>query len=468
MRKVFYIIYFLSVSTYCFAQQTTDSILTLSEYLGYVKEFHPIVKQARLVTSEGEIKLLKARGAFDPKIEVDYNKKKFKKTNYYDKLNTTFKIPTWYGIQFKANYEKNSGVFLNPEYTVPEDGLYGAGISASLARGLLTNKRMATLRKAKIYVNQTKAKQKLLVNDILYDALLTYFEWLKNYQKLKTYNAFLTNANVRLSNVKKSFYSGDKPAVDTLEAHINYKNRVLDLEKSKLVYLKSKLKLANYLWLENNIPLELEDSISPDLNTATYIDNTLNTGNLVSEENLVNNHLKIQSLNLKKQSLLIDKRLKFNNLLPKIDVEYNFLTAKYKDIANFDTNNYKAGVQVSIPLFLRKERSELKLAKLKLQDIDFVISSNRVSLSNKASAIKNEINSYNTQIKILNDLVNDYQRLVKAEERMFILGEGSLFRINYREVKLIEAQLKSIDTKNKYLKSKASLFKLINNQANKV
>ncbi|MFY7669985.1 TolC family protein [Tenacibaculum sp. MEBiC06402] len=447
-----------------FSQSDIDNVLSLKEYIGYVKKFHPIVKQAQLKTTEGEIKLMKARGAFDPKLEVDYDRKKFKNTNYFDKLNTTFKIPTWYGIEFKGNYEKNSGVFLNPEFTVPEEGLYSAGVSASLARGLLTNERMATLKKAKIYNSQARADQQMLVNEILYNAILTYFEWLKEYEKQNTYTSFLRNAKQRFNNVKRSYDEGDKPAVDTLEATINLNNRILDLEKAKLNYIKSKLKLANYLWLDNNLPLELEENIIPDSNTLADIDNTLNTTTLNNNQTIVDNHVKVRSLEYKKANLIIDKRLRLNNLLPKVDVEYNFLTSKFGDLSNLDTDNYKAGLNVSIPLFLRKERSDLKLARLKLQDIDFVISSNKANISNKISAVQNEISSYLEQNRVLNNLVKDYQVLVKAEERMFVLGEGSLFRINYREAKLIETQLKVIDNYNKYFGAKASLYQIVNNQ----
>lgn len=464
MKKIFFVVAFFT-TFFSFSQLEDDSVLELSEYLGYLKKYHPIIKQARLKTTEGEIKLLKARGAFDPKIEVDYDKKKFKKKDYFDKLNASFKIPTWYGIEFKANYEDNSGIFLNPELTVPENGLYSAGVSISLARGLLTNERMATLRMAKVYTRQAQADQQLAINDILYKAIDTYFEWLKSYQTQQTYQVFLRNASDRLRNVKNSFIQGDKPAIDTLEANINLNSRILDLEKSKLMYIKSKLKLANFLWLQDNIPLELEDAIIPDVNTYTNIDSILELKTLDSNREIVNRHLKIQSLELKKESLLIDKRLKLNNLLPKIDFNYNFITSKYQDITNFDTSNYKAGLNVSVPLFLRKERSDLRLAKLKLKDMDFSIAANKVNLSNKINSIRNEINSYENQTQLLGDLVDDYKRLVRAEERMFTLGEGSLFRINYREVKLIETQLKAIDTRYKYLNSKASLQRLINNQS---
>ena len=87
----------------------SSEILTFEEFLGFVKKHHPLVKQANLTLSIGEANLLKARGGFDPKIEVDYDRKKFKDIEYYDLLNSTFKIPTWYGVELKANFEQNSG-----------------------------------------------------------------------------------------------------------------------------------------------------------------------------------------------------------------------------------------------------------------------------------------------------------------------------------------------------------------------
>ena len=208
MKKIVIILCFLNFAI-GFSQDKA-SVLSLEEYIGYVKLYHPIVKQAYLITSESEIKLLKSRGAFDPKLEVDYDRKKFKNTEYYDKLNAAFKIPTWYGIELKANYENNNGVYLNPESTTPNDGLYSVGISVSLARGLLTNKRMATLRQAKIYNEQAKAKQELVINNILYNAITTYFNWLKYYQAQLIYEDYVVNAKTRLTNIKKGFELGDK------------------------------------------------------------------------------------------------------------------------------------------------------------------------------------------------------------------------------------------------------------------
>jgi len=70
--RVFIVSLLLSCSSLMYSQDST-SVLSLAEYLGYVKSFHPIVKQANLIINESEAKLLKARGAFDPKLEVEEN-----------------------------------------------------------------------------------------------------------------------------------------------------------------------------------------------------------------------------------------------------------------------------------------------------------------------------------------------------------------------------------------------------------
>ena len=433
--------------------------MTLTEYLGYVKTYHPIVKQANLVINNSEAKLLKARGAFDPKIEVDFDKKQFKEKEYYNKLNSAFKIPTYYGLEFKANFENNDGIYLNPEATVPTDGLYAAGVSASLLKGLLINKRMAALKQAKFFINQAKEDQQILVNEILYNASLSYFNWLKTYNDKLVYNDFLENAVIRFDNTKRAFQEGDKPAIDTLEAGINLNNRKLNLEKARIKLVKSSLELSNFLWLNDNTPVELQKNIIPDITTLNNIDITFNIA-LFNDANFnVNNHPKIRSLEYKIKSLNIDRKLKINNLLPKLDIQYNFLTQTPRQGNSLNLDNYKAGINFKLPIFLRKERGDLKLAKVKLENAKLENEAAKVTIKNKVNAIQQELESFIIQSEYITNIVKDYGVLLKAEERKFFLGESSLFLVNYREAKLIETKLKAIELESKFFKSKANLFK---------
>lgn len=440
------------------AKGQEDKLLQLSfkEYLGYVKEFHPIAKQANLKLEEGQAYLIKARGGFDPKLEVDYNTKDFKNKEYYNLFNATFKVPTWYGIEVKANLEENSGDFLNAQNTVPTNGLFTAGISASLGQGLLINERMATLKKAKYYMLQTQAERALMANKILYKASLAYFNWLQAYNETEMYKNFLKNAKIRYNGVREAVIAGDKAGIDSLEANININNRALSLEQSKVKLMKSSLIVSTFLWINNEVPLELNPEVNPEPLDQNNVDQVLNIDSIVDYD--LKSHPKIIAMDSKINSLAVDKKLKANKLLPKVDVQYNFITQD-PDISNsFNTSNYKAGLNIAFPLFLRKERGDLKLAKLKVESSKFERTNTNLELNNKIEALKRELKSYVTQNKTIARIVTDYKTLLLAEERKFSFGESSVFLINYRESSLIDAQLKQIKLTNKYYKTKAKLF----------
>lgn len=450
---------FICISLSSFAQ--TDSIkevLRFDEYLGYVKKFHPIVKQAELVIDESQAKLLKSRGAFDPKFEVDYDRKKFKGTEYFDRLNGMFKIPTWYGVELKATFEENSGDFLNPEGFVPDDGLYSAGVKVPVAQGLLINDRMASLKQAKLFREQAKADRNIFVNNILYEASLAYFKWLQAYNELKLFENFLTNAELRYRGIERGAEVGERADIDVVEARIAINQRRLSLEQSKVKLIKASLELSTFLWLENNIPVELQPNVIPDVDSEPIVDTTFNINQLREDEVIVDAHPKMISLDYKLQSLEVDTRLKANKLLPKIDVEYNFITEVPEVARSFNTAEYKGGLNVSFPLFLRKERGDLRLAKLKIQDTEFEINATRVNLQNKINAIRQELDSYVTQNELVSQMVTDYSKMLEAEERKFLLGESSLFLVNSRESKLIDGQLKAIEVQYKFFSTKAKLF----------
>ena len=165
--KLWFLTVFLGVSI-SWSQTTTIDILSYEEYLGYVKQHHPLLKQTAVRISQSEANLMKTRGALDPTLSFSYDDKTFKSANYWNKFNTTFKVPTIFGVDFKANYEKNYGDYLNPELTVPENGLYSAGVSIDLARGFLMNERLANVRIKENNIQQSKAMQDLVINKILH------------------------------------------------------------------------------------------------------------------------------------------------------------------------------------------------------------------------------------------------------------------------------------------------------------
>lgn len=454
-----YFTYLLFLVTFSLQGQVQDSlVLRFNEYLGYVKKYHPIAKQAELTLGIGQANLMKARGGFDPKIEVDYDRKEFKGSDYYDRLNAAFKIPTWYGIELKGTFEQNEGDFLNPAETVPTDGLYSAGVSMSVGQGLWINERMATLKQAKYFREQSMADRDLLVNQILFEASIAYFDWLKAHSEASIYANFLENADIRFQGIKKRAEAGDIAAIDTVEAKIALQTRALSLEQAKVKLMNRSLELSNFLWMNDNVPVELQTNVIPDIEIAGEIDTTLEILGKPLDSFTIENHPKLKSMGYKIDGLRVEKNLKANKLLPKIDLEYNFLTETPEFINSFETQEYKGGVSFRLPLFLRKERGDLKLAKFKLQDAQFDLDNIEIQLKNKIVAIYRELESFENQNILTDNIVDNYNTLLKAEERKFSFGESSLFLINSRESKLIDAELKQIEVQNKFYDTKAKLF----------
>lgn len=440
--------------------QNNPTEFTYNEFLGYVKKYHPLVKQADLKLNEAQANLMQARGAFDPKIEVDFNEKQFKDNQYYSILNSSFKIPTWYGIELKAGFDNSEGIYVNPENTLPNSGLTSFGISVPVGQGLFINQRMADIRKAKIAQNLNAAERNLQAIEVLHEASVSYVNWKRAFEEVKLYENYLVNASNRYKGIEKLISEGDKPAIDSIEAGIVVKTRLLNLEDAKLKLIKAKLELSNYLWLENNVPLELKDDLTPEITLSKTIKEVLQINELNPID--LNNHPKIKALDAKIAMQKVDRKLKANALLPKLDLSYNYLSEP-SYIDNYRFEDYKIGVNFSFPIFLRKERGSLKLADLKIQDSEFGLQLERKNLENKIKAQQQEITSLEKQREYIRKLIQDYNTLLNAEDRLFEMGESSLFVINSRENTLVSSQINEIALENRYLNAIIGLYKTLAN-----
>ncbi|TXI68609.1 MAG: transporter, partial [Flavobacterium sp.] len=208
------------------------------------------------------------------------------------------------------------------------------------------------------------------------------------------------------------------------------------------------------------IPLELNDGLQPEGLLSKSIKETLQINELGTID--LDNHPKIKALDAKIAMLKVDRKLKANALLPKLDLSYNYLSEP-SYIDNYRFEDYKIGVNFAFPIFLRKERGSLKLADLKIQDSEFGLQFERKNLENKIKAQQQEIVSLEKQQDYNDKLVKDFTTLLNAEDRLFEMGESSLFIINSRENSLVSSQLNEIALENRYLNAIIGLYKTIAN-----
>lgn len=452
-------IIFLLFLTFYLPSHCQDTVKTLnsSQLISWIKKYHPIVKQTEIEIGISESNISIARSGFDPKIELDYESKTFNGTNYFEHFIGQVALPAWYGIELKSGLESLNGNRLDPTLTTNQSSF--VGVNFSLAKNLVMDKRRAFLKQAKIFNTMAYEQQKAVINDLLLEAMDQYWTWVAAYQKFEIMQKNVEINENRFQLVKRTFELGERPAIDTIEALTQLQSYQYQQNNYWLEFQNAGLLLSAFLWLEGDKPYFLPENIIPDKNwdkedfILTYqpvLENLLLQANL--------NHPELSIYVHKLEALDIDKKLKFQELLPKINFQYNQLG---KGFNIFQTtvegplfrNNYKYGFNVEFPLSFAKGRGEYKMAKLKIENttLDQIQKSNSIEI--KVKSYFNQFLMLQKQIELQTMTYNNYQLLVRAEEIKFKNGESSLFLINSRENKALESLEKLIESKTKLFKT---------------
>lgn len=448
--RYFFVIILCLLSFYSKAQE-----LTLTDYIAIVKAHHPIAYRANLAVEAGVLKVKKAKGAFDPKLEGRIDQKYFEDKTYYSRLNAGMKVPTWFGITAGAGFQQSEGEYLNPERTTPDPGLWYAGLQITLGNGLFIDQRRAELKQAKIFQNSSELKQRLMLNQLLFDAKVAYWDWFKIYNKQAVYEAALENANFRLEAIRSSAQFGDKPYVDTLKGLIQVQNRITKLTEFKYELENKINQLEVFLWREGFIPLELDSLATP----GSFRNTNPDLPELIDPEkrdSILQNHPELLYAENDIDIAEIDFRLKREQLKPDLTLKYNALNSGSFD--NYNVENYTWGATVSYAPFTRKERADANLARVKLEDKKAKLADKRAVVGYKLDKAYNDWVSTRQQVETYRMAEDNYRRLYEAEFELFNNGESSLFLVNVRDQDWIEAQLKLIDLIYDTQVAKASFY----------
>ena len=443
------LLFLFSISA--FAQKR--EILTLEQYIDQVRRFHPVAKQAGIIIEKADADLLSAKGGFDPVFEMELDNKTLDGVKYYRYNDASLKIPTPFGVEFKAGYEKISGEYLNPELT---KGLLNyLGFELPLLKGLLIDKRRASLQQAKVLQRQSAQERFLVLNDLLFDAHQTYWQWAAAYELVTVYKNFYGTARQRNELVKVLFRNGDRAMADTVEAFTQVQQIELLQNEANLKYLNASLELSQFLWTQDQKAYLLPTSLLPDSIAFQQIKSLPVLNELV--ENVAGNHPQVLFYQFKLQDLEVERKLKFQSLLPTLNLKTNLLSKNYSQFRDFESTylaeNYKFGFNFKMPILLRQGRGEYQKMQLKVQETNLQMVDKTWQLANKIRQYYNEATMLNNQIQTTKAMTDNVLFLLKNENLKFAQGESALFLINSRENKVLEMKQKQIELQQKYQKA---------------
>lgn len=427
------------------------------DFKSLVLKNHPTVKQANLYLSDADAEIMQAKGAFDPKLSSNFDRKAFKGDDYYNRWNSALKVPTWSGVDFKVGYEQNNGKKLLPEES---SQLFVAGLSVPIAQGLVIDARRNTLKQANLAKNIAQAERQKLINKTILYAAKSYWEWWFSYQQLQYVREGYELANQRFIATRERSRIGEQATIDSVEAKITLQDREVAMEQAKVDLQNARLALSNYLWDDKENPLELPEDAFPPLSAVRKVDETT-LQSLIAQAKT--QHPEIQKYDLKIQQLVIEEKFRKEMLKPTLNANINFIADSFSSKPgtayenSFSTNNHKLGFEFSMPLFLRKERGKLQQIRIKQQSTGFELTLARREIMNDVYSAYNDVKNYERQLKIQQDAAQNQALLTKAEQRKFDIGESTLFLINSRESKLIDMKIKVESLKSKYEKALANL-----------
>ncbi len=452
MRIIKSILIWVTFLVFCTNVGMGQNTLPLGEFMAQLKNNHPIAKQGQLKIAQSEAGILAAKGGFDPTLQFDNASKTLNEKNYYIHQNTELKYLSPFGLQLKAGQERNNGQFINPENTV--GALNYFGLSVPLLKGLLMDNQRAALKQARLFRSESEQEQKLMLNDLYLSGLEAYLDWAGNYKNLQIISENLKNAQDRLALIIIAHKNGDRAAADTLEAQTQVQNMYTLQLNVQQDYNTSVINLSNFLWSDSTEPYILNPLVLPDLAVLNIVF-TNKSSDLLS--NLDFTQPEIGKYKIKIAALNVDRRLKYQYMLPQANLQYNILNA---DNLRFNTayspylaNNYKFGFEFKMPLFIREARGDYQKVNLKIKEAESVLQLKNWELKNKIRSFEAEMEILKQQLTNIDALLSNYKQLLGFENIKLAQGESTLFLINSRENKVLESELKLQELKVKYQKT---------------
>ncbi|MFN5458998.1 MAG: TolC family protein [Bacteroidota bacterium] len=445
-----------------FAQNPKNDTLLFPDFFAIVKKNHPVVKMANLQPLRGSTNVMQAKGGFDPQSYSYLYNKFFGGKEYYNYLDAGVKAQTrLFGLEFQAGFESSRGDFISSDMITPSEGLWMAGFSLPVLQGLIIDKQRAALREAKIYKEATKADQKRIINDLLLQAGTLYWEWAAVNNQLEVYADAIKFSEDRLAGLRQAFLLGDRPAIDTVETLIQLQNFSYSYNQTQLLLIQKTYELSVFFWDDKNNPIFLPETIKAPNFQAQIFSSFLTKDSLrLALDSFAKSHPELQLYNYKLKQLDIEKKLKLEKLKPKLNLRYNFLSypSGNQPPGNFSTDNYKWGAEFGMPMFLRNERADVKLTRIKIMETELNNQLKQKEIAAKIISGFRKCEFLIDQIELMKKTVENYKRMLNAEKTNFDAGESSVFLVNSRELALVQAELKLIDSESKFRQAVISFF----------
>jgi len=436
---------------FAFASEERGRPLHFDEVLQSVNAHDPRIREAVARLREAESNTLAKRGAFDPRLEGEG---KLVTGAYYDLRSADVELrqpTTLWGSEIYVGYRVGLGV--NERWPTYRDdqtlsgGEVRAGIEVPIWRGGLIDPERA--ERARAMSLEEAAEQGLSVTKLNLElaAAQTYWNWVGTGQNRQVAKALLELAEQRDSQLRRRLKAGSIAEFDVVDNERILLERKAWLVAAERAFEKATFELSLFMRDSQGMPVLLGAERLPERVAVAPIGD-LSVERAIDE--VLACHPEVEKARAELEAVEVDQRLSRNDVAPELKAVFEYS----RDLGNLTStdldftlpgNVFEAGVKLSMPLLLRKERGRAGAARAEVADkqaqLRFVSDRLRARTRDAASAVE----AAQRRAQLTDEVVDTAAELAEGERRRFEVGSSNLVFVNLREQQAAMARMRYIE-----------------------
>jgi outer membrane protein TolC len=421
-------------STLCTPEDDCPT-LRLDAFLERVLRANPQIRALGLEDERAVAGLLDARGGFDPLLLSGYEYKTEEDKDKLNVLRSGLSLPfdVLMSPSLTLDYRRGLGSSVDPSVATSFDGETRLGLTLTPLQGLFTNKRRATLQKARLEPRRANAIQAAGRNLLLLEATGAFWSWTEANRVLQINRDLLDLAVRRLDFVRRRARVGEAAAIDSVEAELSVVSRQGKVAEAVRKAEQAGVKLSVFLWEADGTPAAFDFAPPPVPSLPTVTDEAVRA----AAERALTRRPELQEIGVKLEQLRVEQRLARERLRPKLLLEAQ---AVAYDADFGETADVKFGLKIDQPLLFRSARGTVENARVDVLQLDFKRDLTERKVLADVDVAVVALRQAERRVAIAERRVTLARRLQEAEQRRFELGESTLFLVNQREQAFAQAR----------------------------
>ncbi|MFO0700046.1 MAG: TolC family protein [Nitrospira sp.] len=447
------------------AQSARTAPLTIEEVLARIELTHPLLRATGLERAQARAKVLKALGAWEPKLRNELEMDRYQTYNLTNASGapnhlTVGYVDTFLKVGHPVGWELFGGIrnvygdhasllgqvgngdrnVVTPSIAVPQDfqlfypqqmGIVGGRLN--LLRGFMVNEEFAQFQQAELAGPQAEIKVAQKRQDLYLAGAVQYWDWQVAAKQADVVKRALAVADERYRMVEGRAKAGAVAPIDVVEAReeVQRRREAAIAAQRKVEY--EQYKLALFLW-ENGEPVTPRPEWAPEFQGETVLPSDEDVAAFKVEA--TEDRPEVRDLYIEAKLNNIEVRLAKNSLLPKLTVEGGPALGSIYWAGGI---GYRVATLFSMPLFNRGARGKVLHAEAEQERLAYKQAYTerqvQIDVDNWLSA---QVRARD-RVKAATEALRLAKTLEEGERARFNMGATSVLFVNLRERAVVEA-----------------------------